>query len=163
MKKKKVVLASGTFDLLHYGHVKYLEEAKKIGGKNAELIVIVARDSTIKKRKGRKPVMPEDQRRSLVEALKVVDEAILGYEDFDMIKVVEKTNPDIIAVGHDQSDIEREVRKALAKEGIAIQVVRVGRFGKDELNSSSKIKRKIIESFEKKYLKKKFIFNLVTG
>ena len=150
MKKKKVVLASGTFDLLHYGHVKYLEEAKKIGGKNAELIVIVARDSTIKKKKGRKPVMPEDQRRSLVEALKVVDAAILGYEDFDMIKVVEKTNPDIIAVGHDQSDIEREVRKALAKEGITVQVVRVGRFGKDELNSSSKIKRRIIESFEKK-------------
>jgi len=150
MKKKKVVLASGTFDLLHYGHVKYLEEAKKIGGKNAELIVIVARDSSVKKRKGRKTVMPEDQRRSLVEALKVVDEAILGYEDFDMIKVVEKTNPDIIAVGHDQSDIEREVRKALVKKGIAIQVVRVGRFGKDELNSSSKIKRKIIESFEKK-------------
>lgn len=150
MKKKKVVLASGTFDLLHYGHVKYLEEAKRIGGKNAELIVIVARDSTVKKRKGRKTVMPEDQRRSLVEALKVVDEAILGCEDFDMIKVVEKTNPDIIAVGHDQSDIEKEVRKALLKKEIPIQVVRVGRFGKDELNSSSKIKRKIIESFEKK-------------
>jgi len=150
MKKKKVVLASGTFDLLHYGHVKYLEEAKRIGGKNAELIVIVARDSTVKKRKGRKTVMPEDQRRSLVEALKVVDEAILGCEDFDMIKVVEKTNPDIIAVGHDQSDIEKEIRKALEKEGIAVQVVRVGRFGKDELNSSSKIKRKIIESSEKK-------------
>jgi len=150
MKKKKVVLASGTFDLLHYGHVKYLEEAKRIGGKNAELIVIVARDSTVKKRKGTKTVMPEAQRRSLVEALKVVDEAILGCEDFDMIKVVEKTNPDIIAVGYDQSDIEKEVRKALVKKGISIQVVRVGRFGKDALNSSSKIKRKIIESFEKK-------------
>jgi len=150
VKKKKVVLASGTFDLLHYGHVRYLEEAKKLGGKNAELIVIVARDSTVKKRKGRKTVMPEDQRRSLVEALKVVDEAILGCEDFDMIKVVEKTKPDIIAVGHDQSDIEREVRKALAEKGIAIEVVRVGRFGKDELNSSSEIKRKIIESSEKK-------------
>jgi FAD synthetase len=150
MTKKKVVLASGTFDLLHYGHVKYLEEAKRIGGKNAELIVIVARDSTVKKRKGRKTVMPEGQRRSLVEALKVVDEAILGCEDFDMIKVVEKTNPDIIAVGHDQSDIEKEVRKALVKKGIPIQVVKVGRFGKDELNSSSKIKRKIIEFSEKK-------------
>ena len=150
MKKKKVVLASGTFDLLHYGHVRYLEEAKKLGGKNAELVVIVARDSTVKKRKGGKTVMPEDQRRSLVEALKVVDEAILGCEDFDMIKVVEQTRPDIIAVGHDQSDIEREVRKALAEKEIAIQVVRVGRFGKDELNSSTEIKRKIIESSEKK-------------
>ena len=68
VEKKKVVLASGTFDLLHFGHVKYLEEAKKSGGKNVKLIVIVARDSTAKKSKGKKPVMPEDQRRSLVES-----------------------------------------------------------------------------------------------
>jgi FAD synthetase len=51
-KKGKVVVASGTFDLLHLGHVRFLEEAKKAGGKNAELIVIVARDSTVKARKG---------------------------------------------------------------------------------------------------------------
>ena len=81
VKKKKVVLASGTFDLIHYGHVRYLEEAKKIGGKNTELIVIVARDNTVKRRKGKKPVMPEHQRRSLVEALRVVDKAILGFEE----------------------------------------------------------------------------------
>jgi FAD synthetase len=64
--KKKIVLASGTFDLLHLGHVRFLEEAKKAGGKNAELVVIVARDSTVKARKGKKPIMPEDQRRALV-------------------------------------------------------------------------------------------------
>jgi len=148
-KKKKVVLASGTFDLLHFGHVKYLEEAKKAGGKNAELIVIVARDSTVEKRKGKKPVMPEDQRRSLVESLKVVDEALLGYEEFDMGKVIEKIRPDIIAVGHDQDGIEREVRKAVVGKNLNIQVVKIGRFGKEELNSSSKIKRKIIESFKR--------------
>jgi len=148
-KKKKVVLASGTFDLLHFGHVKYLEEAKKAGGKNAELIVIVARDSTVEKRKGKKPVMPEDQRRSLVESLKVVDEALLGYEEFDMGKVIEKIRPDVIAVGHDQDGIERKVRKAIAGKNLSIQVVKIGRFGKEELNSSSKIKRKIIESFKR--------------
>lgn len=147
-KKKKVVLASGTFDLLHFGHVRYLEEAKKAGGKNAELIVIVARDNTVEKRKGKKPVMPEDQRRSLVESLKVVDEAILGYEEFDISKVVEKIRPDIIAVGHDQDGIEREVQKAVVEKGFKIQVVKIGRFGKKELNSSSKIKRKVIEAFE---------------
>lgn len=146
MKKGKVVLASGTFDLLHFGHVRYLEEAKKAGGKNAKLIVIVARDSTVKNRKGTKPVMPEDQRRSLVESLKVVDEAILGCEDFNIDQVIEKLQPDIIAVGHDQEGIEREVRKAVAKRGLNIQVVKIGRFGKEELNSSSKIKRKIVES-----------------
>jgi FAD synthetase len=148
-KEKKVVLASGTFDLLHFGHVKYLEEAKKAGGENAKLIVIVARDSTVKKRKGKKPVMPEDQRRSLVEALKMVDEALLGYEEFDISKVVEKIKPDIIAVGHDQNGIEREVRRAVAEKNFDIQIVKIGRFGKEELNSSSKIKRKIIEWFER--------------
>ena len=144
-RKRRVVLASGNFDLLHLGHVKYLEEAKKAGGENAKLIVIVARDSTIKKMKGRKPVMPEDQRRSLVESLKVVDEAILGYEELDISKVLEKIRPDIIAVGHDQHNIEGPVRKALAAKKLNIQVVKIGKFGKEELNSSSKIKRKLIE------------------
>jgi len=148
-KKKRVVLASGTFDLLHFGHVKYLEEAKKTGGENAELVVIVARDSTVEKRKGKKPVMPEDQRRSLVESLKVVDEALLGYEKFDIGEVVEKIRPDIIAVGHDQDGIEREVRKAIAEKNLNIQIVKIGRFGKEELDSSSKIKRKIIKSFKR--------------
>ena len=147
--KKKVVLASGTFDLLHLGHVKYLEEAKNAGGENAELIVIVARDSTVEKRKGKKPVMPEDQRRSLVESLKVVDEAILGFEDFSIDKVIGKIRPDVIAVGHDQDGIEREVRKAVAEKKYNIQVAKIGRFGKKELISSSRIMRKIIESFKR--------------
>jgi FAD synthetase len=148
-KKKRVVLASGTFDLLHLGHVRFLEEAKKAGGKDAELVVIVARDSTVKARKGKKPVMPEDQRRALVESLKVVDEAILGLDDFSIRKVIERIKPDVIAVGHDQDGIEKEVLKAIEKEKLAVEVVKIGRFGKRELDSSSKIVRKIIESFNK--------------
>jgi FAD synthetase len=148
-KKKRVVLASGTFDLLHLGHVRFLEEAKKAGGKDAELVVIVARDSTVKARKGKKPVMPEDQRRALVESLKVVDEAILGLEDFSIDNVIEKIKPDVIAVGHDQDGIEKEVLKAVEKRKVAIEVAKIGRFGKRELDSSSKIMRKIIESFNK--------------
>lgn len=149
-KKRKIVLASGTFDLLHLGHVRFLEEAKKAGGKDAELVVIVARDSTVKARKGKKPVMPEDQRRALVESLKVVDEAILGLEDFSIDKVIEKIKPDVIAVGHDQDGIEREVQKAIEKEKFSVEVAKIGRFGKRELDSSSKIVRKIIESFNNK-------------
>jgi FAD synthetase len=148
-RKKKVVLASGTFDLLHLGHVKYLEEAKKAGGKNAELIVIVARDSTVEKRKGKRTVMPEDQRRALVESLKVVDEAILGFEGFSIDKVIERINPDVVAVGHDQEGIERELRKAIEEKKFNVQVARIGRFGKKELNSSSKIMRKIVESLKR--------------
>jgi len=149
MKKKTIVLASGTFDLLHLGHVKYLEEAKKAGGEGAKLIVIVARDSTVEKRKGTKPIMPEDQRRALVESLKVVDEAVLGYEDFSIEMPVEKIKPDIIAVGHDQSGIERAVRDLVDEKGLNIQIVRIGRFGKEELNSSSKILRKIVERYRR--------------
>ena len=147
-KKGKVVLASGTFALLHLGHVKFLEEAKKAGGPNAKLVVIVARDSTVKKRKGRAPIIPEDQRRALIEALKVVDEALLGYEDFNIERTIEKIKPDIIAVGHDQSGIEREVRRFIEEKGLKIEVVKIRKFGREELNSSSKIMRKIIESYK---------------
>ena len=148
-KKGKVVLASGTFDLLHLGHVKFLEEAKKAGGPNAKLVVIIARDSTVKKRKGRAPIIPEDQRRALIEALKVVDEALLGYEDFNIERTIEKIKPDIIAVGHDQSGIEREVRRFIEEKGLKIEVVKIRKFGREELNSSSKIMRKIIESYKR--------------
>lgn len=148
-KKRKVVLASGTFDVLHMGHVKYLEEAKKSGGENAKLIVIVAKDKTAEKRKGAKPVVPEDHRRALVEALKVVDEAILGFEDFNMEKVIEKIRPNVIAVGHDQNSIIRQVKGVVSRKGLNIKVVRIGKFAKDELNSSLKIKRKIIELYRR--------------
>ncbi len=109
-RKQKTVLASGVFDLLHLGHVRFLEEAKKAGGKNAKIIVIIARDSTVEKMKGRKPIMSEDQRCALVESLKVVDEAVLGYEGLDIGEVIEKIKPDIIALGYDQPEMEREVK-----------------------------------------------------
>jgi FAD synthetase len=148
-RRRKVVLASGVFDLLHLGHVRFLEEAKKAGGRNAELVVIIARDSTVEKRKGEKPIMPENQRCALVESLKVVDCAILGFKDFDMGKVIEKLKPDVIAVGYDQEGVEGSLRKYIEERGLKIRIARIGKFGEDELNSSSKIKRKIIEDFKR--------------
>jgi len=147
-KKRKIVLASGVFDLLHLGHVKYLEEAKRAGGRDAELIVIVARDSTVEKRKRKKPVMSESQRRALVESLKVVDEAVLGYEVFSIEKVIQKIRPDVIAVGYDQEGIDQTIRNYVRRKGLDIKVAKIGKFSEDELDSSSKIKRKIIEHQE---------------
>jgi FAD synthetase len=141
------VLASGVFDLLHLGHVKFLEEAKKAGGTNAELLVIVARDRTVQKTKGRKPIMPENQRRALVEALRVVDEAVLGLEDFDIGDVIERVKPDVIALGYDQMDMEARVREYVNKHGLKVEIVRLGKFENDELSSSSKIREKIVEKF----------------
>ena len=118
--KKKVVLASGVFDLLHLGHVKFLEEAKKAGGPNSELVVIVARDSTVEKTKGRKPIMSEDQRCALVESLKVVDRALLGFETLDIGEVIAKVKPDVIALGYDQEEMAKEVRSYLEKNKLPI-------------------------------------------
>ena len=146
-KKGKVVLASGAFDLLHYGHMYYLSEAKKTGGENAKLVVIIAKDRTVEKLKGAKPIIPEDQRRAVVESLKVVDEAILGYEDMDMLRVIEKVKPDIIALGYDEERIEKDLKKLLVEKGLNVKVVRVGQFTERDLVSSSKIKRKIIENY----------------
>jgi FAD synthetase len=146
-EKRRVVLASGVFDLLHLGHVKFLEEAKKAGGKNSELIVIIARDSTVQQTKGRKPIMSENQRRALVESLKVVDEAVLGFENFDIGDVIERIKPDVIALGYDQADMEKQVLDYVKAHKLDVKVVRVGKLEKDELDSSSKIRQKIIENF----------------
>lgn len=148
--KRKVVLASGAFDLLHYGHVHYLKTAKKAGGENAKLVVIVARDKTVEKLKGAKPVFPEDQRRALVESLKVVDEAVLGYEDLDMPRVIEKVKPDIVALGYDEEEVEKELKQLIAEKNLDVEVVRVSRFGEEDFVSSSEIKRKIIEKYRQK-------------
>jgi FAD synthetase len=145
--KRKIVLASGAFDLLHYGHVYYLSQAKKAGGENAKLVVIVAKDKTVEQLKGSKPIIPEDQRRAVVESLKVVDEAILGYEDMDMLKVIEKVKPDVIALGYDEEKIAKQLKKLLEERNLNIQVSRIAHFTERELVSSSKIKRKIIENY----------------
>ncbi len=147
--KRKVVLASGVFDLLHLGHVRFLEEAKNVGGENSKLIVVIARDSTVEKMKGRKPIMSEDQRRALVESLKVVDQAVLGYADFDIGEVIGKVKPDIIALGYDQTDMETAVQSYIAKHKLLVKVVKIAKFAENALDSSSKIKQKIIDKLSK--------------
>jgi len=144
------VIASGVFDLLHYGHIRFLEEAKELGGPNAKLVVIVASDETVTRAKKRPPVIPEDQRRAVIESLRVVDEAILGYQDMDLDKAMKTIKPDIVAVGHDQQEIEEELKHLIKEKGYGIRVERVGRFGPEDLNSSSKIKRRIAEGSRKK-------------
>lgn len=149
-KKKTVVLASGIFDLLHVGHIKFLEDAKKAGGENAKLVVIVARDSTVEKTKARPPIIPEEQRRMLVASLKVVDEATLGYENFDIGEVINNIKPDIIAFGYDQVQIEKSVLQYLAEHKLDIKTVRVGKFNYDDLDSSSKIRDAVVEKWRKR-------------
>jgi len=147
--KKKVVLASGVFDLLHLGHVKFLEAAKREGGKDAKLIVIVARDSTVEKIKGRKPIIPEKQRCALINSLKVVDEAILGYETINLVEVINKIKPDLIALGYDQKIMEKNIREYIDNKDAHIKLIKIGKFREDMLDSSTKILHRIIEKFSR--------------
>jgi len=124
--------------------VKFLEEAKKAGGKGAQLVVVIARDKTVEKTKGKKPIMPENQRCLLVESLKVVDRAVLGYQEFDLGKVIDDIKPDVIALGYDQEKMVRQVLDYVKSNGLNVKVVRIGKFGENSLDSSTKIKQEII-------------------
>jgi len=132
------VLAFGTFDILHPGHLSYLKQAKELGER---LVVVVATDSNVQKLKGEKPVNDEEHRKELVEALSIVDEALVGFED-DMIKSVEKVNPEVVALGYDQFGDEEKLRKIFEERGIKAQIKRMKPF-KEELYKSSKIKKKL--------------------
>jgi FAD synthetase len=142
---RKVVLATGVFDLLHLGHVRFLEESKKRGGPGARLVVVVASDKTVLRRKGRKPILPEDQRRELVASLRAVDRAILGNENLDMLGTLKQVKPDMICVGYDQREIKKSAKSILKRERLEIPVVQIPKFGPDGLNSSSKVKNRIAE------------------
>ncbi|MHC1574199.1 MAG: adenylyltransferase/cytidyltransferase family protein, partial [Candidatus Methanogasteraceae archaeon] len=87
------VLATGTFDIPHPGHLFYLSQASALGD---ELYVIVARASMIKHKP--KPILPDEHRLLMVQALKVVDHAVLGSEN-DIFEPLHEIMPDIIALG----------------------------------------------------------------
>lgn len=132
------VMAFGTFDILHPGHLFYLSQAKKLGNK---LVVIVARGGNVRKFKGRKAVNDEMHRLQLVRALKVVDEAYLG-EQKDIYLSVKKHRPNIIALGYDQGPKDKILKKELEKHGIKVRVKRIKAF-KAHKHKTSKIKSRI--------------------
>jgi FAD synthetase len=133
------VMASGVFDIIHSGHLHYLQEARKLGD---ELVVVVATDATVRRRK-HEPIIPDKMRLELVSALKPVDAAVLGNEG-DMYAVVENIRPDIIALGYDQGFDEKRLEEALRNRGLNIKVVRVGANGED-LTATRKIIQRVID------------------
>ena len=97
-RRKKIVFTNGCFDLLHYGHVKYLQDAKKKGD---VLVVGINSDSSAKKIKGKKrPVVNEKDRLRLVAALESVDYVVLFKEDTPF-KIIKFIKPDVLVKGAD--------------------------------------------------------------
>ncbi|MFB6156026.1 MAG: adenylyltransferase/cytidyltransferase family protein [Haloferacaceae archaeon] len=112
------VIAQGTFDILHPGHVHYLADAASMGD---ELHVIVARRTNVTHKE--KPVLADRQRRDMVAALDVVDEAHLGHPE-DIFVPIERIQPDVIALGYDQHHDDDAIRAALDERGIDCEVRR---------------------------------------
>src|SRR2546428_8199913 len=121
------VMATGVFDLLHPGHVAFLGEARALG---AELVVVVARDSTAKRFK-HTPITSESQRVEMVAALKPVDRAILGNEG-DIYEILDEIRPDVIALGYDQVHSEEKILEECKRRGLSrTRVVPLPQFGWD--------------------------------
>ena len=133
------VLATGTFDILHPGHILYLRKAKELGD---ELFVIVSRDSMVQHKS--RPILPEQQRLQVVQALEVVDHAELGSERdiFEPLKLIE---PDIIALGFDQYFDENELQEDLEKRHIPSKVIRLRNHDSGNLSGTEDIIREIIK------------------
>jgi FAD synthetase len=112
------VLAQGTFDVLHPGHVDYLEQAAAHGD---ELHVIVARRENVTHK--RSPVLSNEQRRRMVAALDPVDHAHVGHPS-DIFVPLEDIQPDCIVLGHDQHHDEADLRAALDANGFDCEVTR---------------------------------------
>jgi FAD synthetase len=138
------VMATGTFDLLHMGHIYYLKEAKRLGD---SLAVVVATDATVRKLK-HEPITPQEIRLNLIKELKMVDEAYLGHEK-DMYAIVEEIKPDIIALGFDQIYDVATIQNELKKRKLNVQVVRLSKYqGESDLEGTRRIIQKVIAAHE---------------
>ena len=138
-------MASGVFDILHTGHISYLEQAKALGD---ELYVVVASDNTVRKNK-HEPITPERMRVRIVSALKPVDVAMIGTDSGDMFAILDEVRPDVIVLGFDQKFDENTLSEELKKRGFDIAVKRADQSGED-LEATRAIIKKIRERIDLK-------------
>lgn len=128
----KKVLAAGTFDLLHPGHIWFLQQAKQRGD---HLTVIIARDKTVKKIKKIKPYQTEQQRLKALRDLGIADMVVLGGLG-NKINSVKKVHPHIICLGYDQTAFTRNLRKELLSVGLKPKIIRLQAYHPKKYKSS---------------------------
>jgi FAD synthetase len=134
----KRVMVFGTFDILHPGHIYFLDAAKKYGD---FLIVSVAREKYVRKRKKRKPVHSEQDRKKMVTALESVDKVVLGSTG-DYIRHIVGQKPDVVCLGYDQQAFTKDLKKKLIEAGLKkVRIVRLKSY-KPSLYKSNRIMRK---------------------
>jgi len=135
----KKILAFGTFDLLHPGHINCLNQAKSLGDK---LYVCVARDVNVRKHKGKAPHWDENKR--VEEIRKAYKDAniTLGYKR-NIYKCLTDVKPDIIALGYDQIVFTDKLEEALKERGLTeTKIVRLKPFKPEKFKTSFCVKSK---------------------
>ncbi len=136
------VMASGVFDIIHPGHIFYLQKAKELGD---ELFVVIANDKTAERKK-RKPIMHQEERALIVSALKPVDGVVIGKETGDIFDTVKEIKPDIIALGFDQEFDEKLLEENAKDHKLDMRVVRLPKMN-GGTDATRKIIAKILEAF----------------
>jgi len=137
MSNIRRVVATGTFDILHPGHLWYLKESAALG---TELWVIVARDVNVKHKP--RPIIPEEQREIMVGSLNGVYKAVLG-DEHDMFRPIEEIRPDIITLGFNQHFEESRLREALNERSLKTDIVRISEYSGTPFTSSRRIVEEI--------------------
>jgi FAD synthetase len=142
---RKVAMAFGTFDILHPGHLHYLKAASRYG----RLVVVVARDETVRKLKKRTPIFSERSRLQLIRSLGFVDDAFLGgklKKPEDRYRVILCVRPDYIVLGYDQKADLKYLNKFLKDNMIKARIVRARPFNQN-IHKSSKIAERIMSFY----------------
>jgi len=131
--EKKIVFTNGCFDILHMGHVKYLEKAKKLGD---ILVVGVNSDASVKRLKGKnRPINPLNDRCCVIASLKSVD-FVIPFEEDTPIELITAIVPDILVKGGDYKE-KKVVGEEIAKELVLIDFLE----GRSTSNTITKIKK----------------------
>lgn len=129
------VMAFGTFDIFHPGHESYLRQAKGYGD---YLLVVVARDATVKKIKGKQPINEETIRLKKVQASQIAEEVVLG-DLIDPYKILEQQQPAVICLGYDQQGYADNLAAKIIEIGLRnTKIVRLKPF-QPEIYKSSKL------------------------
>ena len=116
----KIILANGCFDVLHVGHVRYLQAAKALGGR---LIVAVNSDASARELKGKgRPRMPQQERAEILAALEAVD-AVTIFNELDVRNLVKLLRPDIHAKGTDYTRESVPERDTVLACGGRVEIV----------------------------------------
>ena len=145
------ILVFGTFDIIHPSHLKFLVEARNAANcPNCELVVVLARDSSIERIKGHKPIFNEKQRLRLMSGLRVVDFALLGHEGKNHFNIIIDVNPDYIVLGYDQVLDDQPLRDFIENNKLDVQICRLPEYESGDLSSSSDVREKVLEMVNNK-------------